>query len=56
MTYKIIRIDGKDNKLTAQSFDEYSDAYDLLEVLYCDLCCSDTDFGDITYYYIVENN
>ena len=56
MTYKIIRIDGKDDELTAQSFDKYSDAYDLLEELYVDLCCSDADYGDITYYDIVENN
>ena len=48
MTYKIIRIDGKDDELTAQSFDKYSDAYDLLEELYGDLCCSDADYGDIT--------
>ena len=56
MTYKIIRIDGKDNELTAQSFDKYSDAYDLLEEIYGDLCCSDADYGVITYYYILENN
>ena len=56
MTYKIIRIDGKDDELTAQSFDRYSDAYDLLEELYGYLCCSDADYGDITYYDIVENN
>ena len=56
MTYKIIRIDGKDDELTAQSFDKYSDAYDLLGGLYGDLCCSDADYGDITYYDIVENN
>ena len=56
MTYKIIRIDGKDDELTAQSFDKYSDAYDLLDELYGDLCCSDADYGDITYYDIVENN
>ena len=56
MIYKIIRIDGKDDELTAQSFDKYSDAYDLLEKLYGDLCCSDADCGDITYYDIVENN
>ena len=55
MTYKIIRIDGKDDELTAQSFDKYSDAYVLLEELYGDLCCSDADYGDITYYDIVEN-
>jgi len=56
MTYKIIRIDGEDDELTTQSFDKYSDAYDLLEELYGDLCCSDADYGDITYYDIVENN
>ena len=56
MTYKIIRIDGKDDELTAQSFDKYSDEYDLLEELYGDLCCSDADYGDIIYYDIVENN
>jgi len=56
MTYKIIRIDGKDDKLTAESFDNYSDAYDLLEELYCDLCCADPDYGEITYYDIVEDN
>ena len=41
MTYKIIRIDGKDDELTSQSFDNYLDAYDLLEKLYGDLCFSD---------------
>ena len=56
MTYKIIRIDGKDDKLTAQIFDNYSDAYDLLNELYGVLCCSDADYGDITYYDIIENN
>ena len=56
MNYKIIRIDGKNDELTAQSFDKYSDAYDLLEELYGDLCCSDADYGDITYYDIVEDN
>jgi len=48
MTYKIIRIDGENDELTAQSFDKYSDAYDLLEELCVDLCCSDADYGDIT--------
>ena len=56
MSYKIIRLDGKDDKLTTQSFDKYSDAYDLLEELYGDLCCSDADYGDIIYYDIVEDN
>ena len=56
MAYKIIRIDGKDDKLTDQSFDKYSNAYALLEELYGDLCCSDADYEDITCYDIVENN
>ena len=56
MTFKLIRIDGKYDKLTEKIFDNYSDAYDLLEELYGDLCCSDADYGDITYYDIVENN
>ena len=56
MTFKIIRIDGKDDELTSQSFDKYSEAYDLLEKLYGDLCCSDADYGDMIYYDIVENN
>ena len=55
MEYKIIRIDGKNDNLTIQRFDNYSDAYDLLEELYGDLCCSDAEYGDTTYYDIVEN-
>ena len=56
MTYKIIRIDGKNDELTSQSFDKFSDAYDLIEELYGDLCCSDADYEEIIYYDIVENN
>ena len=56
MAYKLIRFDGKDDKFTSQIFDKYSDAYDFLEELYGELCCSDADYGDITYYDIVENN
>ena len=56
MVYKIIRIDGEHDKLTSQNFNKYSDAYDFLEELYGDFCCSDADYGDITYYDIVENN
>ena len=56
MTYKLIRNYGKDDELTSQNFDKYSHAYDLLEELYGDLCCSDADNGDTTFYDIVENN
>ncbi len=56
MTYKIIRIDSKYDELTVQSFEKYSYAYDLLEEIYADLCCSDADYVYLTYYDIVENN
>ena len=54
MVYKIIRIDGEKDNLTTQTFDKYLDAYDFLDKLYGDLCCSDTDFDNMTYYDIVE--
>ena len=54
MRYKIVRIDGKADKVTSIIFSNYGDAYDLLEKIYGDICCSDTDYEDITYYDIVE--
>ena len=54
MSYKIIRIDGEEDKITRQNFENYSDAYNLLEKVYGDLCCSDAEYGDITYYDIVK--
>ena len=54
MEYKIIRIDGNEDELTSQIFFNYADAYDLLKKTYGDICCSDTDFENITYYNIVE--
>ena len=56
MSYQIIRIDGEDDKLTDKSFYKYSDAYDFLEDIDNGMCCSDTDYGDIIYYDITENN
>ena len=55
MGYKIIRLDGKEDKITSHVFDSYSDAYDLLDSIYGDLCCSDADYEDIVDYNIVEN-
>ena len=54
MGYKIIRLDGKEDKITSYYFENFSDAYDLLEKIYGDLCCSDSDYEDRTYYDIVE--
>ncbi len=56
MSYKIIRIDGKEDKITSRNFHDYSDAYDLLESIYGDMCCSDSEYGNMTYYDIVEDN
>ena len=55
MNYKIVRIDGKEDHVTSQTFSNFEDAYDLLEKIYGDICCSDADCGDITYYDIVED-
>ncbi len=54
MIYKIVRIDGKEDDITAQTFSNYADAYDLLDKIYGDLCCSDADYEDTIYYDIVE--
>ena len=55
MNYKIVRIDGKEDDVTSQTFSNYEDAYDLLDKLYGDICCSDADYEDINYYDIVES-
>ena len=54
MIYKIVRLDGKEDDLTSQIFSNYTEAYDLLDKTYGDLCCSDADYEDINYYDIVE--
>ena len=54
MTYKLIRDDNAVDDLTHQSFDSYDEAYDVLEEVYSDICCSDADYGDRPYYEIVE--
>ena len=30
-------------------------AYDLLDKIYGDICCSDADYGNIIYYDIIED-
>ncbi len=54
MKYVITRNDGEDDEITGQIFDVYDDAYELLEEIYADLCCSDADYDDRPYYEIVE--
>ena len=46
MIYKIIRQDKESDDITLQSFNCYDEAYDLLEEIYSDVCCSDADYGD----------
>ena len=55
MNYKIVRIDGKEDDVTLQAFSNFADAYDLLDEIYGDTCCSDADYGDIKYYDIIED-
>ena len=43
MTYRITRHDGEEDNITSQSFKDHDDAYDLLEKIYGDMCCSDAD-------------
>ena len=54
MTYKIIRHDKESDDITVQEFNCYNEAYDLLEDIYSDICCSDADYGDRPYYEIIK--
>ena len=53
MIFKIMRQDRESDYITQQSFDSYDEAYDLLEEIYSDICCSDADYGDRPYYEII---
>jgi len=55
MTYKLVRIDGKEDNITKKVFIDFDSAYDFLEKVYKDICCSDADYGDMNYYDIVDN-
>jgi len=54
MRYLITRDDAEEDDITSQSFDKYNDAYELLEEIYGDMCCSDADYEDRPYYEIIE--
>ena len=53
MRYRVIRHDGDEDPITSQEFENYDDAYDLLEKTCGDMCCSDADYEDHPYYEIV---
>ena len=55
MTYQITRHDGSEDQITSQIFLNYDDAYELLEEVYGDMCCSDADYEDRPYYEIIES-
>ena len=52
MKYIITRHDGEKDHITSESFSNYDDAYDFLESVYSDVCCSDADYEDRPYYEI----
>ena len=54
MKYSITRHDGEKDNITSQEFENYDDAYDLLEEVYGDICCSDADYEDRPYYEIIQ--
>ena len=54
MSYQIKRIDGEVYEITTQSFQNDTKACDILINIYEDLCCSDADYNDRTYYEIIE--
>ena len=58
MIYKIVRIDGKEDDVTSQTFSNYDNflgSYYLLNKIYINICYSDADYKDINSYVIVEN-
>ena len=56
MTYILKRIDGKDDLYTTKKFKTYNEAYDFLEKLIGQTCCSDTDFEKNFYYDIAKEH
>ena len=56
MKYRITRHDGEEDEITAQEFENHDDAYELIEEIFGDMCCSDADYEDRPYDEIVELN
>ena len=54
MKYKIIRVDGKEDRLTTNIYESYDEAYKILEKILGDLCCSDVDYDVIPGYDIIK--
>ena len=56
MTFILKRFDGKEDIYTTKKFNTYEEAYDFLEKIIGQACCSDTDFEKNFYYDIIEEN
>ena len=58
MTFILKRNDGKDDLYTTNKFNTFDEAYDFLEKIIGENCCSDTDFEENFYYDItgIKNN
>ena len=54
MTFILKRIDGKEDLYTCKKFNTYEEAYDCLEKIMGQTCCSDSDFEKNFYYDITE--
>tara|TARA_B100000900_G_C19962978_1_gene466519 strand:+ start:160 stop:336 length:177 start_codon:yes stop_codon:yes gene_type:complete len=54
MAFFLKRIDGKKDLYTSKKFKTYNEAYDFLEKIIGQTCCSDTDFEKNFYYDITE--
>ena len=56
MTFILKRIDGLEDFYTNKRFKTYDEAYDFLEKMIGEACCSDTDFENNFYYNITKIN
>ena len=54
MKFKIKRFDGIEDDITSNIYETFDDAYDVLDKIYSDVCCSDADYEDRPYYEINE--
>jgi len=54
MKFFLKRIDDREDSYTKMKFNTYEEAYDFLEKVMGQTCCSDTDFDKNFYYNIFE--
>ena len=54
LTYKIIRLDHKEDSITKEIYNSYDEAYNAIEKIKENICCSDTDMENDIYYEIIK--